>query len=173
MLTPQLGVKGVSNPLAPTGGDDPEKIENARQNAPLTVLTLDRIVSLQDYEDFTLNFAGIGKARTDLMWDGEQRVVYVTIASADGDVVDESSDLFDNLTKAIDKARHTSHKVIVSSFEPLFFDVKAKILIDPDYLADKVIDAVKNTIIEAFLIRRKKFRTNSYSLRSNVRNSRS
>src|SRR5690606_21274884 len=82
MITPQLGVKGVSNPLAPTGAGDPEKIEDARQNAPLTVLTLDRIVSLQDYEDFTLNFAGIGKARADLMWDGEQRVVYITIASA-------------------------------------------------------------------------------------------
>ncbi len=157
MITPQLGVKGVSNPLAPTGGDDPEKIENARQNAPQTVLTLDRIVSLRDYEDFTLNFAGIGKARADLMWDGEQRVVYVTIASADGDVVDESSDLFVNLTEAIDKARYTSHKVIVSSFEPLFFDVKAKILINPDYLVEKVIDAAKDILAEEFSCEKRSF----------------
>ena len=157
MITPQLGVKGVSNPIAPTGGDDPEKIENARQNAPLTVLTLDRIVSLQDYEDFTLNFAGIGKARADLMWDGEQRVVYVTIASADGDIVDESSDLFVNLTEAIDKARHANHKVIVSSFDPLFFDVRAKILIDSDYLTDKVTQAVKDILLEAFSFEERDF----------------
>jgi hypothetical protein len=150
IMTPQLGVRGVSNPLATTGGDDPEKLEDARSNAPLTVLTLDRIVSLQDYEDFTLAFAGIGKAHADLMWDGEQQVVYTTIASASGDTVDESSDLFQNLSDAIDKARHDNHRVIINSFEPLFFDVKAKVLVDSNYLANKVIDEVEAVLENAY-----------------------
>jgi hypothetical protein len=150
LMTPQLGVRGVSNPLATTGGENPEKLENARHNAPLTVLTLDRIVSLQDYEDFALAFAGIGKARADLMWDGEQQVVYITIASASGDTVDESSDLFKNLSTAIDKARHSNHKVIIESFNPLFFDIKAKVLIDSNYLTNKVIDEIEAVLENAF-----------------------
>jgi hypothetical protein len=157
LMTPQLGVRGVTNPLATTGGEDPEKLENARHNAPLTVLTLDRIVSLQDYEDFSLSFAGIGKARADLMWDGEQQVVYITIASASGDTVDESSDLFRNLSTAINKARHSNHKVIIESFNPLFFDIKVKVLVDSNYLADKVIDEVEAVLENAFSFELRQF----------------
>ena len=42
-----LGVKGVTNPLDAGGAQDPEQLDDARANAPLKVLTLDRIVSLQ------------------------------------------------------------------------------------------------------------------------------
>ncbi|HEX7033245.1 MAG TPA: YjzC family protein, partial [Nitrososphaera sp.] len=37
-----LGVKSVTNPLPATGAADPEKLDDARKNAPRTVLTLDR-----------------------------------------------------------------------------------------------------------------------------------
>ena len=40
----------------------PRAARRARRNAPLTVLTLDRAVSLRDYEDFARGFAGIAKA---------------------------------------------------------------------------------------------------------------
>lgn len=150
LMTPQLGVKSVINPLAPSGADDPEERDNARRNAPLTVLSLDRIVSLRDYEDFTLAFAGIGKARADLLWNGEQQVVYITISSADGEVVDENSDLYINLSAAIDEAHHANHQVQIGSFQPLFFDVKAKVLIDPDYIIENVLTEVKQELKEVF-----------------------
>ena len=59
---------------------DPESRDDARHNAPLTVLALDRIVSLQDYEDFAGAFSGIGKALATWTWDGERRAVFVTVA---------------------------------------------------------------------------------------------
>ena len=52
LLSRPLGVKGVTNPLAASGAQDPEQIDDARANAPLRVLTLERVVSLLDYEDF-------------------------------------------------------------------------------------------------------------------------
>jgi predicted phage baseplate assembly protein len=39
------GLRGVTNPLAASGGAGPEGLEHSRANAPLTVLTLDRLVS--------------------------------------------------------------------------------------------------------------------------------
>ena len=39
-----LGVTGVTNPEAASGGQDPQSIADARQNVPLTALTLDRAV---------------------------------------------------------------------------------------------------------------------------------
>ena len=52
LMTRPLGVTGAINPLAATGGEDAEQRDDARDNAPLTVLTLDRVVSLLDYGKF-------------------------------------------------------------------------------------------------------------------------
>ena len=84
LLTRPLGVRAALNPLPAAGGDDPETLDRARRNAPLTVLTLDRIVSLRDYEDFARAFAGIAKALATWTWDGERQGVFVTVAGVDG-----------------------------------------------------------------------------------------
>src|SRR5262249_10871273 len=84
LLTRPLGVKGVTNPLAASGAADREGLADARRNTPLTVLTLDRIVSLQDYEDFARAFAGIDKALATRLWRGERRSVFVTVAGSNG-----------------------------------------------------------------------------------------
>lgn len=57
-----LGVKDVNNPLAATGGADPENVAQIRANAPLAVMALDRLVSVRDYADFAQNYAAIDKA---------------------------------------------------------------------------------------------------------------
>ncbi|MEN8175229.1 MAG: hypothetical protein ABFS23_05670, partial [Pseudomonadota bacterium] len=44
LLSRPLGVSTVSNPEPATGGEDAESLDRARDNAPLTVLTLDRAV---------------------------------------------------------------------------------------------------------------------------------
>ena len=62
LLSTPLGVKGVINPLRASGGADRESLEQARKNAPLAVMALDRLVSVQDYADFVRTYAGIGKA---------------------------------------------------------------------------------------------------------------
>jgi predicted phage baseplate assembly protein len=136
-----LGVKSVINPLSPTGADDPETLNSARQNAPLTTLTMDRIVSLRDYEDFTRAFGGIGKVRADYLWKGEQKVVHLTIASANGKGVDMNSDLCENLITAIDQYRDSNIPVSIDSFGDKKFDVKARILIEHKYLVDEVLKA--------------------------------
>jgi predicted phage baseplate assembly protein len=40
-----LGVSGVVNPMAATGGQDPQTVDDIRSDAPLSVLTLSRAVS--------------------------------------------------------------------------------------------------------------------------------
>jgi hypothetical protein len=83
-----LGLKGVVNPEAAQGAEDPESRDDARKNAPLTVLTLDRAVSLQDYEDFARTFPGIAKAQAVWVWDGRKRSIFLTVAGPNGEVID-------------------------------------------------------------------------------------
>ena len=150
LLTRPLGVKSVTNPMAAAGADDPESMDNARQNAPLHVLALDRIVSLQDYEDVARAFAGIGKARADLVWSGEQPVVCLTIAAADGSTVDKSSTLCTDLLAAINKERHPKYPVRVGSYIPRYFSLKAGIVIGDAYLPEKVIASAGDALTNAF-----------------------
>ena len=67
--------------------------DQARQNAPLAVTALDRLVSTQDYADFARTFAGIGKASATRLSDGRHQLVHVTIAGADDVPSDRNSDL--------------------------------------------------------------------------------
>ena len=78
------GVRAVTNPLAASGAAGAETLEEIRGNAALTILTLDRIVSLQDYEDFARAFAGVAKALATWSWIGSTRGVFVTVGGVDG-----------------------------------------------------------------------------------------
>ena len=93
LISRPLGVSGVINPLPSTGGADRESLEQGRRNLPLGVLSLDRLVSVQDYEDFTRARAGIGQASAVSLSDGARRVVHVTIAGAGDAPIDPNSDL--------------------------------------------------------------------------------
>lgn len=150
LMSRPLGLKSVTNPLAPTGAADPEQLDDARENAPLTVLTLDRIVSLRDFEDFARAFSGIGKAQAAWLWNGEKRMVHLTVAGVDGGDVPVTSDLFKNLKAAIDSARHADQRVRVDSYRQREFNLAAKLLIDPHYLFDDVKTDVEAALTEAF-----------------------
>ena len=161
LMTRPLGVQKVTNPLAPTGAADPETRDQARQNAPFTVLTLDRIVSLRDFEDFARAYAGIGKAQATWLWNGEQRIVHVTIAAATSNgadyKVDLESELFKNLRLAMDAVRDTVQRLVIASYEPVFFLLKACVVIDPTYIVEKVLAAVKAALQQTYDFERRDF----------------
>lgn len=151
LLTRPLGVKGVTNPIAASGAEDPETRDQARQNAPLTVLTLDRIVSLRDYRDFARAFAGVGKARSEQLWRGETRLVHLSVAAADGGRVEAGSDLFVNLQQAIAERSDAHQPFALQSFEPLAFGLEARVLVDaPRHLPEEVFPVVRAALLAAF-----------------------
>ncbi len=157
LLSRPLGAKAVINPIPATGAGDPELLADARQNAPLTVLTLDRIVSVQDFEDFARAFAGIGKAQATLLWNGERQVIYLTIAGADGRRIDPASVLFMNLLAGIDAARHADQPVRVAPHTALTFTLGARVAIDPDRIQADVFATVKSALTGTFAFANRAF----------------
>lgn len=130
LQTRPLGVRGVTNPLPASGAADPEAPEQARSNAPVTVLTLGRIVSLRDYEDFARAFAGIGKAQAATLWNGETQVVHISIGSASGEPVADGTELMDQLRAAIDLARDPPVPMVVQGYRRVRFSIQAAVLVD-------------------------------------------
>ena len=150
LMTRPLGVKGVVNPSAAAGAGDPELLEDARANAPLTVLTLGRVVSLQDYEDFARSFAGVAKALATWVWTGEQRAVHLTVAGAEGAEIDPEGELGKNLVSALRLAGDARVPLLFESFQPRFFVLSAAVKVDAAYLPDKVLSAVEAKLRESF-----------------------
>jgi len=150
LLTRAPGVKAVVNPAAATGGVDPEAGDAARRNAPLRVRTLDRIVSLRDFEDFSAAFTGIGKSQAVWLWDGEQRLVHLTVAGEDGAALDPAGALYRNLLAAIDGARPPYQPLRVAPCRYLGFGLRAGLGIDPRYETPKVLQAARARVLEAF-----------------------
>ena len=157
LQTRPAGVRGVTNPVAASGAADPENLDSARDNAPLGVLTLDRIVSLRDFEDFARGFAGVGKAQAVAFWLGETHLVHVTVAAAGGAVVDPTSALHASLVQAIGAVSDPVQQFRVDPHQPLFFNLSAKVLVHPDYGADAVLDAVRAALLSAFSFERRGF----------------
>lgn len=150
LMTRPLGVKSVSNPLPATGGEDPESEDSIRDAAPLTVLTLGRVVSLRDYEDFARTFAGLDKAHAVWTWQAGARGVYITVAGSEGAEVPEGSDLQTKLVGAMYSAGAPGVHVSVGSYHPAYFRVAATVRVDPIYIKEKVAAAVEAALREHF-----------------------
>ncbi|GAX45670.1 hypothetical protein NIES4075_66910 [Tolypothrix sp. NIES-4075] len=150
LLSRPLGVKGVTNPGDATGGDRPETRDRARRNAPLTVLTLGRIVSLQDYEDFASAFMGIGKALATWTWNGQCRGVFVTVAGAGGAAIAPDSQTYQNLVSQMKKFSDPYIPLQVQSYRKALFHLKASLKIDPDFIPETVLAEAQVQIKSAF-----------------------
>jgi hypothetical protein len=150
LQTKPLGVKEVVNPLRASGGADKESRDLARENAPLSVMALDRLVSVQDYADFTRRFAGIAKAIALQVSDGRSQLVYLTIAGVDDIPIDTSSDLYQNLLTALRAAGDPDLPLRVELRELKALVMSANIKLAPDYEWESVVSAVRAQLLARF-----------------------
>ncbi len=155
--TRPLGLRAVSNPLAATGAEAPDTGAVARGDVPASVLTLDRIVSVTDYETFAQSFAGIGKARAAFLRRGETQRLHLTLALADGSPAPAEAVLLDNLRAAMDAVRDTTVPVELAGYRPLWFRVAATLRTAPDYLFEDVVAAARAALTRAFAFERRAF----------------
>ncbi len=150
LKTRPLGLRAVTNPDAAAGSAEAEAMEEARRNAPTTVRTLDRIVSLPDYEDTARTWPGFAKARAETLWQGSERLVHVTVGLASGEAPLPTDQALLGLVNAIDAIRDGSDRVLVQGFTALYFAVAARLVIDPDRQPADVDAAARAALETAF-----------------------
>jgi len=131
-LTMPQGLRTVTNPVPADGGDDPEDIESARSNAPIRIVTLDRIVSLGDYAAFARAYGAISKALASLVWVNGRQVVHLTVAGPRGANVFPGSDLYCNLEKSIRRASAPGRAFRLFDYRPRPFRAVLAVHSDPE-----------------------------------------
>lgn len=145
-----LGVKAVYNPMRGSGGAGPDTIAQARVNAPLAVMALDRLVSVRDYADFARLFAGIGKAGAALLPGAGGQLVQVVIAGIDDIPIDPSSDLYRNLAAALRRFGDPHMRVRLLVREALALVIEARVALKPGYAWENVGPALRDALNAAY-----------------------
>jgi len=154
LMTRPLGTRNVTNPLPTTGGADPEGRDTARVNAPRTVLTFDRVVSLDDYANLARSFAGIGKSEARWVWEGRRRVILVTVAGTGGMAISQVPTLRD-LAGALRDAGDRHQAVRIRAYESRTFDVDAGVYLAEGHDWDRVAADVRSALLDRFSFERR------------------
>ena len=79
MARPIKGLGQVNNPLAVMGGADAEVASEIRSNAPATVLTLGRAVSVQDFTALARTYPGVLNVTSGWAWHPKRQRAVITI----------------------------------------------------------------------------------------------
>ena len=143
-----LGLRGVTNAVPASGAEGPERLADARRNAPLTLLTFERVVSLLDYENYARAYPGIAKARGDVLWIDGASMVFLTLAGATGGA--PGDDVLTNLGLSIAGASDPSQRFEAEAFVPRYFSLGAAVAIDPRYVFADVQAAVQSLLLVSF-----------------------
>jgi predicted phage baseplate assembly protein len=153
-----LGIQSVTNPLAAMGAANPETINEIRDRAPLTVRTLERVVSLRDFEDFTSTFPGISKAKAVQLWSAQVLAIHLTIAGNEGNEVSADTKLYQSLEAALEQVRDPYQPPpVMQSYESLWFALTATILVKARYQPDQVKAEVEDRLQQTFAFTNREF----------------
>lgn len=154
-LDKPTGVSGVVNPMPASGGVDPETTAGARRNAPNTVRTFDRAVSLADFAHLAREYSGVGKAFATWVWDGQQRVVHVTLGGEDPAPL--SDDQLRAIRTWLDQRRDPNRTLRIERYRSVPFRVRVEVEAAPDRFNEDVHRAVANRLLDYFDYERRDF----------------
>ncbi|HEX7151253.1 MAG TPA: hypothetical protein VF618_07175 [Thermoanaerobaculia bacterium] len=136
LLDRPAGLKAARNPARAEGGAGPETVDLIRLNAPNTVRTFNRVVSLRDFEDAAREHAIVAKARATWSLEDYERVVRLTVAGEAGAVLSETA--LATIAADLDAKRDSNKPLRVRSHENVPFLVTAVLQVDAAYLLDDV-----------------------------------
>ncbi|CAN7553147.1 hypothetical protein [Mesorhizobium sp. LjNodule214] len=140
-----VGLRTVSNPLPADGAADPESRDNARASAPNTVRTFGRAVSLADFEYIATSSGLAQRAFVTWVWRELERAVHVTVAGPGG--IKLSSLSLSTLHASLETARDTNRPLFLANLVRVPVVVSARILRDPAYEADSVLEAARTQLL--------------------------
>jgi hypothetical protein len=142
ILTPVANLRAVANPVAPYGGNDPDLPAKIRSDAPASVLTFGRAVSVDDYAVVAASAGGVSRADAVLEWDpGEQRPVVVVYVGDDDGVVASAR-------AALNGQVDPNRPFVVRQAVQRSCSLRMELVIDGAYDAATVLGAVTAALID-------------------------
>ncbi|MCB1859699.1 MAG: putative baseplate assembly protein [Gammaproteobacteria bacterium] len=132
MVSSHRLVTGFVAPLSTFGGAEKESVESMRENAPATVLALERAVSLDDFTHLASHHSMVWQARAfEKMPDRPGRpIVEVVVVAAGGATFFPESDTAVLIQHYLETHAAPMTPVSVISYEPVLLQLELTIMVD-------------------------------------------
>ena len=131
------GIRRVWNPLAATGGTDPESLDDVRTNAPAAFGdSIERAVTADDYAAIAARHDRVRRAAATLRWTGDRYAAVVSIAPYGSDDVPPA--LLGQVARFLDYYRRIGHDLEVRAATWVPLDIVLALDVAPDYLRGHV-----------------------------------
>jgi hypothetical protein len=148
-------VAAVRQPFAATGGNDQEPASSLKEQAPASVLTLDRAVSLPDFARLAARQASVWQARAFALAPGlgQRDAIEVVVVPAGGG---ELGALATSLRDFLAAHALPGVDVRIASYEPAPFDLEVALrVVSAQFDPEQVIEAVRAALFDAFGLERR------------------
>lgn len=129
-------IDAVRNPLAASGGQDAESIQDVRERAPYAFRTQERAVTPHDYARFAERRSDVQRAAASFRWTGSWRTVFVTADRFGGRAVDTE---FENaLLDYFDRYRMAGHDLEIDGPRFISLEIEMRVCVKADYFKSDV-----------------------------------
>jgi len=142
-LPPLTGISAVRNPLAGTGGVDPEDMEHIVQYAPFSYETQERCVTEADYGQAAAQSTAVREARGTLRWTGSWYSAFVSIDP----VATITPQLVNDTTSRLNLLRMIGTDLAVEGAVIVGLQINMEICVDPEHFQGAVYDALMNVFV--------------------------
>jgi predicted phage baseplate assembly protein len=140
------GLQAVSNPQPTLGGTEPESADQLRTNAPATVRTFGRAVSIEDHATLALRYPGVAKASAAWVLRDPvtlralpQPYVQLTVATADQVPLREQPTLAAALRAFLDRRRDPNVPLRIGDVTPVHVDLAATVEVDDRFSRQRTL----------------------------------
>jgi hypothetical protein len=126
------GLQSVVNPMAVTGGSDPDPASAIKQYGPRSVLAFNRAVSIFDYEAIAAQTSGVTMAQAVWSWDESEQRAGVTVYVAGQQGIAAS------VQTALNAAADPNRPIIVNPAEELPVTLTLALIVDGSMNANAI-----------------------------------
>jgi hypothetical protein len=135
-VLPDSGIVCVRNPLAATGGVDPETLDRVRQAAPEAFRTQERAVTEADYAEVAERHAEVQRAAATFRWTGSWYTTFVTVDRSGGRAVDPV--FAERLRTHLDRYRMAGHDLELEGPTMVPLELELEVCVQPGYFRSDV-----------------------------------
>jgi hypothetical protein len=142
ILKPVPSLRSVKNPIAVSGGDDPQPAEKIREYAPASVLTFGRAISATDYEAIAAQAPAVTRAKAYYTWSAERQRALVKVYVGDDDAAVTSA------RTALDSARDRNQPLQVLLATQVSVGIAFSLVVDADYDPHTIQSVVNDALLD-------------------------
>lgn len=142
VLSAVPNLRAIRNPVAPSGGADPEPAADVRRLAPRSVLTFGRAVSADDYAVVAAAAPGVRRASSEVVWDAGLQRPAVTVWVGDDDAAVAAA------RTALAAQADPNRTLVVLPAVRLRARLRLTVAVDATFVADTVRQSVVDALLD-------------------------